>query len=418
MIDIAPKARLLTMPIFEARYGFKNTTDVDGLDIWLPRIGLNYEFNEDITLRGGFGRFSGGSPAVWLSNNYSNSGVIIDSVFTPGPITNVDANVIPQAVQDQLTAGDGDVNVLDPNFKIPSLWRGNIGVDVFFDIGKFEGFKWSADYIHGINDDAAFWKDISCGDRAVAAAPDGRPIYNCGLDAAFINQLATQDLIDFYDDGRIAATAGTAVFDTDADGNVELGEVDVAPEALLLTNTDKGMQQVFTTRISKDWDDLGKFGSLYTSLSYTWQNSTDAHSGTSSTASSNYSDYASFDRQNARTSTSNYQREHEFKLKMDWEKEFVANYPTKLTMFASRRSGQPFSYTYDYSGGRERSLFGIREGRADDEGELFYVPTGMSDPLFDAAASFRRRPADADGILRLPQFLWPQPICWRRCPAQ
>ncbi|MCF6329166.1 MAG: hypothetical protein L3J02_05135, partial [Henriciella sp.] len=184
-----------------------------------------------------------------------------------------------------------------------------------------------------------------------------------------------------------AGIAGAAAFDG-GDGLVSVGDVEVAPEALLLTNIDKGNQQIFTTRISKDWGDLGKFGSLYSSLSYTWQNANDAHSGTSSTAGSNYSDYASFDRQNARTSISNYQREHEFKIKLDWEKEFFENFPTKVTMFASRRSGQPFSYTYDYSGGRERSLFGIREGRADDEGELFYVPTGASDPNFNATASF------------------------------
>lgn len=372
---------------FTSRYGFSNTSSIDGLDILMPRLGLNYEVNDDITLRGGFGRFSGGAPNVWISNNYSNNGVIIDSVFTPGPLTGVDGNVIPQNIQDQLAAGDGDVNVLDPNFDVPSLWRANIGADVFFDIGKYSGFKWSFDYIYGVNDAAAFWKDISCGDAAVGAAPDGRPIYNCGLDTGFVGALGTQDLINFYDDNQIAATAATVAFDTDADGNVELNEVEVAPQALLLTNIDKGKQHIFTTRIGKNWDDLGAFGEVYTSLSYTWQDTTDAHSGTSSTATSNYSDYASFDRQNARNAVSNYQREHEFKLQVNWEKEFIADYATKVTMFANRRSGQPFSYTYDYSGGSQRSLYGIREGSADDEGELFYVPTGTDDARYSSAGS-------------------------------
>ncbi|MCF6329157.1 MAG: TonB-dependent receptor, partial [Henriciella sp.] len=121
-------------PNFEARYGFKNTGDVDGLDIIMPRIGLNYEYSDNVTLRGGVGRFSGGSPAVWISNNYSNNGVSIDSVFVPGPILNVDANVIPAGAQAALTAGDGNVNVLDPHFEVPSLWRANIGADVYFDL--------------------------------------------------------------------------------------------------------------------------------------------------------------------------------------------------------------------------------------------------------------------------------------------
>lgn len=381
-------------PNFEARYGFKNTTDVDGLDIILPRIGVNYEVNEDLTLRGGVGRFSGGSPNVWISNNYSNNGVTLDTAFLAGflgdDLTNIDIREVPQAAQDALTPGDGDVNVLDPNFEIPSLWRANIGADYFFDIGSMEGFKFSFDYIYGVNENAPFWKDQSCGAQAVGTAPDGRPIYNCGLDANFIAGLSNQQLIDFYDDSGIAAAdvGSRASFDGNGDGTISIGEVEVAPEALLLTNIDKGKQEILTMRLSKDWDDLGAFGSFYTSLSYTWQNSDDAHSGTSSTASSNYSDYASSDRQNPRTAVSNYQREHEFKLKLDWEKEFFEDFPTKVTMFASRRSGQPFSYTYDYSGGAERSLYGIREGRADDEGELFYVPTGDTDPLFNAAASF------------------------------
>ncbi|MHA7899453.1 MAG: TonB-dependent receptor [Henriciella sp.] len=378
-------------PNFVARYGFTNTTDVDGLSIIMPRVGFNYEYNDDITIRGGFGRFSGGSPAVWLSNNYSNTGVAIDSVFLAGflgdDLTNVDARVLPAAATSALTAGDGDVNVLDPNFEVPSLWRANLGTDIFFDIGRFEGFKLSLDYIYGVNDAAPFWIDRSCGDP-IGAAPDGRPIYNCGLDQAFLDNLGNQQIIDFYDDSGIAATAATAAFDTDGDGTVELQEVEVAPEALFLTNIDKGDQHIFTARLSKDWDDLGAYGSLFSSFSYTYQDAQDAHSGTSSTASSNYSDYASFDRQNPRLAVSNYQREHEFKLQLAWEKEFIQDAPTKLTMFANRRAGQPFSYTYDYSGGAERSLFGIREGRADDEGELFYVPTGANDPLFNAAASF------------------------------
>ena len=376
---------------FQNRYGFTNTTDVDGLSILMPRVGFNYEYNDDITFRGGFGRFSGGSPAVWLSNNYSNTGVAIDNVFLAGflgdDLTNIDANTLPAAATAALTAGDGDVNVLDPSFRVPSLWRANLGADVFFDIGQFEGFKFSLDYIYGVNDEAPFWKDISCGD-AIGAAPDSRPIYNCGLDQAFLNNLSTQQIIDFYDDGTAAVTASTAVYDTNNDGNVAISEVETAPAAYFLTNIDKGEQHLITARLSKDWDDLGPFGSLYTSIAYTYQDAQDAHSGTSSTASSNYGDYGSFDRQNARTTVSNYQREHEFKLQLAWEKEFIADAPTKVTLFANRRAGQPFSYTYDYSGGRERSLFGIREGAADDEGELLYVPTGANDPLFNSAASF------------------------------
>lgn len=371
---------------FEARYGFSNANPVDA-SIILPRLGFNYEYNDIVTFRGGFGRFSGGSPNVWVSNNYSNNGVTIDSQFQPGPINNVDGFNIPQNVQDALTPGDGDVNVLDPDFEIPSLWRANLGADLFFeDLYGTGQWEFGVDYVYGKNENAPFWNDLSCGTDGVAAAPDGRPIYNCGLDEAFVNSVlasgGAQALIDFYDDGQTAANGSP--LDTDSDGFVDIGEAEVAPEALFLTNTDKGQQEILTVSFRKPLDDLGlTFGG-----SYTWQNATDAHSGTSSTASSNYSDYASFDRQNPRTTISNYQREHEIKLFVDWEKEFIDGFATRATLFGNHRSGQPFSYTYDYSGGQQRSLFGIRESRADDEGELFYVPTGINDPLFNAAASF------------------------------
>ncbi|MEM7493665.1 MAG: TonB-dependent receptor, partial [Pseudomonadota bacterium] len=191
---------------FASRYGFSNTADVDGLDILLPRFGFNYAYSDNVTFRGGFGRFSGGSPAVWISNNYSNDGVTIDSVFVPGPINNVDGFNIPQSAQDALTAGDGDVNVLDPDFKVPSLWRANLGMDLNVDFGRSEDWEFSFDLIHGVNDNAPFWRDISCADDAVAAAPDGRPVYNCGLDPAFFTGLSNQQIIDFYDDDGIAVS--------------------------------------------------------------------------------------------------------------------------------------------------------------------------------------------------------------------
>ena len=386
---------------FVARYGFSNTATLDGTDIILPRIGANYELNDIVTLRAGFGRFSGGSPNVWVSNGYSNDGVGIDSVFLPGPIDDVDGYNIPTAAQAALMAGDGDVNVLDPDFKIPSLWRANLGADFFFeDIYGTGEWEFSVDYIYGQNDDAAYWNDLSCGTESVATAIDGRPIYNCGLDETFVNSVlasgGTQGLVDFYDDGQYAAMGST--LDANGDGMVSISEAEVAPYALYLTNTDEGEQQILTLKFRKPIDDYGlTFGG-----SYTFQDVTDAHSGTSSTASSNYSDYAAYDRQNPVNAVSNYQREHEFKLYVDWAHEFVDDYETRVTLFGNRRSGQPFSYTYDYSGGSQRSLYGIREGSADDEGELFYVPYGMDDPLFNAAASFG---GDADTLAEFFEYL-------------
>ena len=52
-------------PAFAADYGFPNTATLDGLDLLMPRIGFTYEMNDNMTLSGGVGLFSGGNPNVW-----------------------------------------------------------------------------------------------------------------------------------------------------------------------------------------------------------------------------------------------------------------------------------------------------------------------------------------------------------------
>lgn len=341
---------------FVTRYGFRNDTNLDGLDIILPRFGFNYTpdlgferwglLADDFTVRGGYGRFAGGSATVWISNNFSNNGVILDSYRSPGPVTNVSATDIPQVAQDALTAGDGNVNVLDPGFDIPNTWRLNLGVDFSLDIGQLQDFLVSVDYLRGDNDETAFWQDISCG-QPVDTSFDGRPIYSCGIDPT---------------DPR---------------------------QDLLLTSVDGGESNIWTLRVEKTF--LENFDTMF---SYTHSDVTDSHPGTSSTASSNYSDFATSDRNSPIVARSNYAREHDFKLRISWQDDiFFDDYFTRVELFATRRSGQPFSYTYDYSNGpggiyRNLSPFGINENSADDEGALFYVPltdasgnvTATSDP--------------------------------------
>ena len=62
---------------FNTEYGFGNNATLDGRDILLPRFGFNYAMDERTTIRGGAGIFSGGSPNVWISNNYTNDGQTI-----------------------------------------------------------------------------------------------------------------------------------------------------------------------------------------------------------------------------------------------------------------------------------------------------------------------------------------------------
>ena len=336
---------------FIARNGFSNTGDIDGLDVLMPRFAFNWDPMDRLTVRGGVGLFSGGSPGVWVSNSYSNDGVIGDSVSDYGG--NVPVPFTPDAATGQyidaayLTAlstkaPNGSVNALDPDFDIPTTWKANLGFAYNVDFGSSEDWTFSADVLYNKLQNTPYWYRADC--LAASTGPDGRPVYTCGSN-----------------------------------------------EDIVVGSTDQGKSWLYAFSVDKDFDN-----GFDLFASYTYQDVEDVGMGTSSTATSNYSDSARYDYQVPTAGTSNFQVEHQFKLRLNWEKEFVADFPTKVSLFATRRSGQPYSYTFDENnacvfdtgGGRCR-----RESRVDDAGHLLYVPTGPSDPLF-AATSFGGDAAD------------------------
>ncbi|MDJ0920172.1 MAG: TonB-dependent receptor [Henriciella sp.] len=330
---------------FRERYGYTNTADIDGLDVILPRLSIKWTPTDDLTFRGGIGRFSGGSPGVWISNSYSNDGVISDSsnafgsVAVPTEPDPATGQYIPADVLDALATEepDGSVNALGQDFDIPTTWKLSAGVAYNTDVPYLgEDWLFSADFLYNKLENASYWYNQNCEDP-VAIAPDGRGVYDCGG----------------------------------------------APEALIVDSVDKGHSMLFAVSASKDWETIVGDFDLFTS--YTYADVEDIGYGTSSTATSNYSDSARYDLQQPRTGTSNFQTEHLFKLRANWEKKFFGDYATKASIFAERRSGQPYSYTFsennacvfDVGGGRC-----ARESRVDDAGHLLYVPSGPNDPLF------------------------------------
>ncbi|MDC0602509.1 TonB-dependent receptor [Aliiglaciecola sp.] len=343
---------------FVNRYGYSNANDIDGLNVFLPRISFEWLATEDLTVRGGLGRFSGGAPGVWISNSYSNDGVISDSsnafgtIAVPTTPDSATGQYIPADVLNALSteAPDGSVNALRPDFEIPTTTKLSLGAAYYADLPLLgEGWMLSADFLYNKLENASYWYDQRC-ENPVATAPDGRGVYDCGSDL-------------------------------DGDGDRD-------PEAIAVGSFDGGDSTLIAFSASNDWDtDYGRFD-IFTS--YTHADVKDIGYGTSSTATSNYSDFAAYDRQSPRAGTSSYQTEHLFKLRFNWQKELIAGYNTKVSIFATRRTGQPYSYTFsennacvlDVGGGRC-----ARESRNDDAGHLLYVPSGPSDPLF-ASTSF------------------------------
>jgi len=357
----------LLNPGFVQRFGFGNDKNLDGVGILQPRFAFNWRAPWDVTVYGGFGRFQGGSPNVWISNSYSNPGNLIGSfqckisstyqsqfasafpvcsAAQQAALTNVDGLAVKPVAQTAVTAsanqGTGNINLIDPAFKTPSIWKTSIGATKAFDLSRFrmgEGWNLTAEYVHSELQDAIGWVDLSLARTQNGTAPDGRPVF-----------------------GPNPTRTGQQV--------------------LMMTNFNGGQTDQFAVALGKDWYD-GLLEGAGFNLSYTYLDVTDRSPATSSTASSNYGNIALSDPNDPALTTSNYEIEHALKLNVSYSRAFFGDYRTRINMYAQRRSGLPFSYTFGTS---PASLTGeyITTQR-----QLLYVPqvdssgnvTATSDPL-------------------------------------
>ncbi|MED5525011.1 MAG: TonB-dependent receptor [Pseudomonadota bacterium] len=323
---------------FYNRYGYSNQENLDGLDIWLPRVSLTWYANDNLTVNGGVGRFTGGRPNVWISNSFSNDGVTNVS-YDKGALNsdqylkNVTLTSIPQAVLDSMKQGDGNTNTVDPNYKMPSDWVARIGTDYRFDIPSVgNDFNWHFEVMRKWMTDNTTWKDIS---RCVSGqTTTGVNIYEpCFADAPQ----------DHYD--------------------------------VQLTNENKdGKAWVISTSLQKDWD---SGVSLY--ASYTHQNIDEGNPGTSSQATSNYAYNIVRDRNQEMIGTADYEVEHSFKVTLGYTHEFFKGYASKFNLFFQRRSGTHYSYTWDMNKYYSQD-FGDQYEFDNDSSYLMYIPTGPNDP--------------------------------------
>ncbi|QYF86495.1 TonB-dependent receptor [Brevundimonas sp. PAMC22021] len=357
---------------FQNRFGFANDTSLDGIFVLQPRFGFNWRASDDLTVYGGFGRFQGGSPNVWISNSYSNPGNLtgsfqcrtaatyssnfatsfpVCSAAEQAALLNVDGFNVNQVAKDRVTTsanlGTGNINLIDPSFETPSIWKTSLGVNKRFDFSRFNlGDAWNvtAEYVHSELENTVGWVDLSLLRTQNGTAPDGRPVFG--------------------------------------PNPVRTGQ-----QVLMLTNVHGGQSDQFAVALSKDWYDGWLNGTGF-NLSYTYLDATDPSAGTSSTASSNFGNIAVSDPNMPPLATSNYEIEHALKLSLSYQRAFFGDYRTRFALFAQRRSGLPFSYTYS-SG----TLFGDYTSA---NRNLLYVPqvdasgnvTATSDPIVTYAPTF------------------------------
>jgi hypothetical protein len=372
-------------PLFLQRYGFPNTTGFNDLNpVVSPRIAVTYDFDDfsvfsRAQLRGGVGIFSGGDPLVWFGNAFQNNGfgfaegttqssncpagqidVVVGGVFTGVP-TCIQNDGVTRAAR-----GEGDTQSIDPDIKMPTVIRLNVGFQSALDFapsGFLSGWRLNLDYIFSRYNDPFTIVDLSqtidprLGLNGFTI--DGRPIYRAiDPNAAGCNA----ELIG-TDPGPVYSGVTVPCFTTSRD------------DELMLTNSGGYRSHIASFILSKDFD-TGLFttgGGSYFSLGYSYTDAQDRRNLYNSTAGSNYDLTAAFDRQNPAASRGFYGSRHNLTFSGTWREQFIQDLDTSFSFTYVARAGRPYSLTF--TGG---SVF--NDSASGNDNALAYIPTGPNDP--------------------------------------
>lgn len=300
---------------FKGAYSTSNTPN--GQLLWAPRVGFNYdvEGNRKIIIRGGVGAFSGRLPFVWLSNQFSNTGLLLkttsqsDNTPTTAPYTvNNGAGFVADPNAQSAIGSSGasfEADVIDKKFKLPKVMRINLGTDI-----KLPGnVNLTIDALYSKTINNVLYKDVNL-------APSIGIIdqtYNNGADK------------------RIAYSSSTAA------GGRRLNPT--ITNAILITNTSRGYTYNVGFSLDKTWKNL------FARVTYNHMGSTDVNSGASSTALSNWQFVQVVgDPNNPGLSNSNYLVKHRITAVVSYFVPYAKHFRTGISVFYSANSGTPFTY--------------------------------------------------------------------------
>lgn len=336
---------------FLQRYGYSNRETFRGKGVFQPRFGFSWEPAERLIIRGGIGIFAGGSPNVFLSNSFSNTGQLTNQIvinrntsaagcdvpttvpnaaaICAGALNNVALSSFPSTVTNFLATNIGSlalapVNAIDPDLELARQMRATLSADYEADLGPLgDGWLFGANVLVGSIMQGYTWTDIRS--VQIGTLPDGRPRY-----------------------ANLPGTTGNN-------------------QDLLMTNDDRGRSYIGVIRIDKEFD----FG-LGIGGSYTRSDIKDVNGATSATASSLYNSNAMVGTNGAAYGRSIYEIKNQWKFNISYKTELFGDNETRLNLFGEYRSGRPYSLTMNDLGGGRLPVFGTvgTNGTA-----LLYVPT-------------------------------------------
>lgn len=292
---------------FKGKYNTSNTPS--GQLLWSPRVGFNYDVKDDksIIVRGGAGIFSGRVPFVWISNQFSNTGVLLNTISVTSNI-NGGKGFEPDVSKQSSLGSAGktfEADLMDKSFKFPQVARFNLAADVKLPWNinaTIEGI-----YSKTINN--ILYQDVNLA-PAVGIVDQ---TYNNGFDK------------------RIAYSSSTAANGRRLNPNIT--------NAIYISNTNKGYSYNVSVQLSKTWK------SGFASLAYNHNDATEVNSGASSTALSNWSFVQIVgDPNNPPLATTNYALTHRIVGVFSYNLNYTKYLRSSIAFFYSGNSGSKLTY--------------------------------------------------------------------------
>ena len=302
-------------PTFESEFGFPNDYKLGSSNkVVMPRFSFNYQFDGErySQLRGGAGLFQSIPPFVWMANPYQNNGVT-KAFFTANgydPLYPFSPDPYNQPIPaDLASTGSAQVDVIDPDFKLPTMWKLSLGYDTEL---PWWGLIATAEVQHLRAKDAIHYQAINIGESQ-GTLFDGRESYWCTLGGG------------------------------NGNGNKNCGlNPDFTYNSTMMGNTDKGKSTAVTFALTKPLTE-----NWFGSLSYTYTDASEVASDGSSQAWSSYQYVSRLNPNENIATTAGREVRDSIKATLGWDKALFGDYRTSVTMFYSGRSGLPYTWTFN-----------------------------------------------------------------------
>jgi outer membrane receptor protein involved in Fe transport len=317
--------------------------------LWSPRVGFRWSVpDQNMTLRGGTGIFTGRIPFVYLTNMPTNIGpyqfgVLITPNTAGADLNNFKFNPDPHAYNPfynsslpsnlfPTTGGkivpSGAYAIISNDFKFPQVWRTDFGIDKQF------GKGWSGTL------ELMYTKDINA--VYMFNANQNKPNSTVNLGGGIIRPSYSTSA-----SRKLNATSGNAV---------------------VLDNTALGHSFTFTTQLSKAFSK-----GLYGSIAYNYTFAQDVTANPGSQAGSVWSANPTSGTQNdLELSYSNFMVPHRVIANLSYRAEYIKHLATTISLVYDGASQGQLSYVYN----------GDVNNDGNSSTDLMYIPRNASEINF------------------------------------